>query len=106
MTVDVITTCQLDGGIIAEIFTSAISTMNNMEDNPVKVFANIMKNGLPVLNAEATDELYMPGGQDGLKYTLTLHDNGLGNPDITSGDFIYSAYVPACPGYQDTIRFD
>ena len=106
MTVDVFTKCQLDGGIIAEVFTSADSTVANVEDNPVRVLAKIMKNGLPVINAEATDELYMPGGQDGLKYTLTLHDNGLGNPDITSGDFIYSAYVPACPGYQDTIQSD
>ena len=61
-----------------------------------------MKNGLPVLNAEATAELYMPGGQDGLKYALTLHDNRLGYPDITSGDSLYSAYVPLyarIPGY-------
>ena len=70
------------------------------------MFANIMKNGLPVLNAEGTTELYMPGGQDGLKYALTLHDNGLGNPDINSGDFIYSAYIPACAGYQYTIQSD
>ena len=56
-----------------------------------------------MLNAAATAELYMPGGQeDGLKYALTLPDNGLGYPDITSGDGIYSAYVPRfarIPGY-------
>ena len=37
VTVDVITKCQLDGGIIAEIFTIADSTMANVEDNPVRV---------------------------------------------------------------------
>ena len=95
MTVDVITKCQLDGGIIAEIFTSADYTMANVEDNPVRVFAKIMKNGLPVINAAAIAELYMPGGPDDVsKYAITLRDSGLGYPDITSGDGIYSAYIP------------
>ena len=58
MTVDVITKCQLDGGIIAEVFTNADSTIANVEDNPVRVFAKIMKNRLPLVNGEATAELY------------------------------------------------
>ena len=96
MTVDVITKCQVDGGIIAEIFTSADYTIANVENEPVKVYAKIMKNGLPVLNAAATAELYMPGAlDDGSKYALKLRDNGLGYPDITAGDGIYSAYVPS-----------
>ena len=103
MTVDVITKCQVDGGIIAEIFTSADYTVANVEKEAVKVYAKIMKNGLPVLNAAATAELYMPGAlDDGSKYALKLRDNGLGYPDITSGDGIYSAYVPSfsmLPGY-------
>ena len=35
-------------------------------------------------------------------YSLNLHDNGLGYPDITAGDGVYSAYVPGngvVPGY-------
>lgn len=103
MTVDVITKCELDSGIIAEIFTSVDDTIANVENDPVKLYAKIMKNGLPVLNAAATAELYMPGElNDGSKYSLTLHDNGLGYPDITSGDGIYSTYVPKYavkPGY-------
>ena len=95
MTVDVITKCEVDGGIIAEIFTSADYTIANVENEPVKVYAKIMKNGLPVLNAAATAELYMPGAlEDGSKYALTLRDNGLAYPDITAGDGVYSAYVP------------
>ena len=103
MTVDVITKCQVDGGIIAEIFTSADYTVANVENEPVKVYAKIMKNGLPVLNAAATAELYMPGAlDDGSKYALKLRDNGLAYPDMTRGDGIYSAYVPSysmLPGY-------
>lgn len=103
MTVDVITKCEVDSGIIAEIFTSVDDTIANVENDPVKLYAKIMKNGLPVLNAAATAELYMPGElNDGSKYSLTLHDNGLGYPDITSGDGIYSTYVPKYavkPGY-------
>jgi len=103
MTVDVITKCEVDSGIIAEIFTSVDDTIANVENDPVKLYAKIMKNGLPVLNAAATAELYMPGElNDGSKYSLTLHDNGLGYPDITSGDGIYSTYVPEYamkPGY-------
>ena len=54
-----------------------------------------MRDGLPILGAEATAELYIPGGmEDGAMYTLTLHDNGRGYPDITKGDGIYSAHVP------------
>jgi hypothetical protein len=62
---------------------------------PIRVFARVMRNGLPVLNAAAVAELYMPGSlEDGSMYTLQLHDNGLGYPDITEGDGIYTAYVP------------
>ena len=95
MTVDVITKCEVGNGIIAEIFPSVDDTIANVENDPVKLYAKIMKNGLPVLNAAATAELYMPEElSDGSKFLLTLHDNGLAYPDITSGDGIYSAYVP------------
>ena len=70
---------------------------------PVVVFSKIMRNGLPIVGAKATAELYIPGGvQDGALYTLDLHDNGLGYPDITAGDGVYSGYVPGygmVPGF-------
>jgi len=105
MTVDVITKCEHNTGITAEIFSSIGGTIaNEVENNPVRLYAKIMKNGLPILNAKATATLYMPGTKldDGSEYSIDLHDDGHGYPDITSGDGIYSAFVPRYavkPGY-------
>ena len=111
MLVDVVTKSDSQTGIVVDVFTSRESSSNSNSsddeaghagkeagpaaDAPIRVFARIMRNGLPVLNAAATAELYMPGSlEDGSMYVLELHDNGLGYPDITAGDGIYTAYVP------------
>lgn len=105
MTVDVITKCEVNTGIIAEIFSSLDETIaNEVENDPVRLYAKIMKNGLPILNAAAAAQLYMPGTKldEDSEYTLTLHDDGHGYPDITAGDGLYSAFVPRYavkPGY-------
>ena len=55
--------------------------MANVENEPVRVCAKIMKNGLPVFNAAARASMYMPGGpEDWSIYRLTLNDIGLGHP--------------------------
>ena len=63
-----------------------------------------MKNSRPVLNADATVQVMMPTQDKNISAhsIFPLHDNGLGYPDITSGDGIYSAYLPMfgdLPGY-------
>jgi len=86
--------------VIAKVFTNINDGFQVAKNSPVKLFARIMKNGLPVLNADATVQVFMPTTSD---YSIfPLHDNGLGYPDITSGDGIYSAYLPGLgdkPGY-------
>ena len=67
------------------------------------VFARITRNGLPVLNADATVQMYLPSKAANTTHSIVrLHDNGLGYPDITAGDGIYMAHVPilsASTGY-------
>ena len=63
-----------------------------------------MKNGLPVINADASVQLFMPPEVKSITehFVFPLHDKGLGYPDITSKDGVYSAYVPVNifkPGY-------
>ena len=65
----------LSGNVVADV-----------ENEPVIVFARVMKGGLPVLGASATVDIYMPGEVtgagaitgDSLVYQVTLHDDGLG----------------------------
>jgi hypothetical protein len=102
MSVDVVTKSESQTGIIVDVFTSRESSDGSDDlgpdaraGAPIRIFARVMRNGLPILNAAATAELYMPGSlEDGSMYVLELHDNGLGYPDITAGDGIYTAYVP------------
>jgi hypothetical protein len=112
MSVDVVTKSETEAGIVVDVFTSLDAAasgsqaeekqlpfigdgLNEPPSPPIRLFARVMRNGLPVLKAAATAELYMPGSlEDGSMYILDLHDNGLGYPDITAGDGIYTAYVP------------
>ena len=86
MTVDVITKCEQDTGIVAEVFTNLSNTpgtasddyrlqsniflflflsldvtVSDAQESPVIVFARLMKAGLPVLEAAVTVEVYLPG---------------------------------------------
>ena len=47
--------------------------------------------GLPVLNADAVVQIFIPTQNTYISEhsIIPLHDNGLGYPDITSGDGIY-----------------
>ena len=58
--------------------------MSEAEDNPVIVFARVMKGGLPVLNAGVVVDVFLPGEfphasvGDTTRYRLELRDDGLG----------------------------
>ena len=43
-----------ENNVIAEVFTNVHDNFQVAKGNPVKIFARIMKNGLPVLKADAT----------------------------------------------------
>ena len=103
MTVDVLTKSDDSNGIFVNVFTSADNTEAHPTSAPILIFAKITKNNMPILNASATAWLYMPGTpEENPVYELLLRDDGLGFPDMTSGDGIYSAYAPGYatkPGY-------
>ena len=92
-----------------ELLTSAGPLVHNPRANPVRVYAHITSaEGLPVSGATAMVLLYGPGGE---QLELELHDDGLGYPDITKADGIYSSYIPSyssLPGYYSLrlVTFD
>ena len=92
-----------------ELLTSAGPLVHNPRANPVRVFAHVTSaEGLPVSGATAMVLLYGPGGE---QLELELHDDGLGYPDITKADGIYSAYIPSyssLPGFYSLrlVTFD
>ena len=85
-----------DEVVKAEIFTNVENNLKEDAEQSVIVFARITSNGSPVLNADATVQMYLPSqSANTTQYSIVrLHDNGLGYPDITSGDGIYTAHVP------------
>ena len=58
--------------------------MSDAEASPVLVFARLMAGGLPVLAAQVTVDVYLPGEfphasvGDTTRYQLELRDDGLG----------------------------
>ena len=54
--------------------------MLDVENDPVIVYAKVMKGGLPILGADAQVQVYLaPGeGGDSPVVTLSLRDDGLG----------------------------
>ena len=59
--------------------------------NSTKVFVRVTSGGSGISRSNVSVLLTKP---DGGRVDVTLRDDGLGNPDITSGDGIYSAYLP------------
>ena len=53
-------------------------------------------NGLPVLNADAAVQIFIPTQNTNVSeyIIIPLHDNGLGFPDMRSGDGIYTVNLP------------
>ncbi|CAL4184007.1 unnamed protein product [Meganyctiphanes norvegica] len=70
---------------------------NNSSD-PIIIYAEIKDGMLPVLNAKVTAKFQQLGmNANGKEYSpiyFDLFDNGLGDPDITEGDGVYSRYLP------------
>jgi hypothetical protein len=67
------------------------------------IYAKLTKGAFPVKNANVVAKIFRPGGQKSSGVvSLTLRDNGSGDPDVTSGDGIYSAYFSeytSVPGF-------
>ena len=108
--VDVVTSTREDKDQLkVELLTSAGPLVHDPTANPVRVYAHVTSaSGLPVSGATAMVLLYGPGGE---QLELELHDDGLGYPDITKADGVYSSYIPSyssLPGYYSLrlVTFD
>ena len=103
MTVDVVSSANSDDAepFLIEVFTS--SDIVDAYKDKVIIYAKLTKGVFPVTDANVVAKIFRPGGQKSSgTVALTLRDNGFGDPDITSGDGIYSAYFSdfaAVPGY-------
>ena len=87
-------------GLRAELLTSAGPLVTDPLTQPLRVYARLTSiSGHPVTGAVASILLLGPGEE---KQELELRDDGLGYPDITQGDGLYSTYIPSfssLPGY-------
>ena len=108
--VDVVTSTREDKGQLkVELLTSAGPLVHDPTAHPVRVYAHVTSaSGLPVSGATTMVLLYGPGGE---QLELELHDDGLGYPDITKADGVYSSYIPSyssLPGYYSLrlVTFD
>ena len=81
-----------------------LNTWVSQINGDVIMYASVMQGSLPVLDAEVVATVSRPG-QPSVK--VTLRDTGLGYPDITKGDGIYSSYftdyAPESGYYQVTV---
>lgn len=108
--VDVVTSRREEAeGLQVELLTSVGPIVVDPRAQPVEVYAHITSaTGRPVTGSTAMVLLYGPGGE---QLELELHDDGLGYPDITQGDGLYSAYIPSyssLPGFYSLrlVTFD
>lgn len=103
MTVDVVSNANSEDSepFMIEVFTSN-SVVDAFKDKLI-IYAKLTKGLFPVTNANVVAKIYRPGGQTSSGVvSLTLRDNGSGDPDVTSGDGIYSAYFSdysSVPGF-------
>ncbi|CAL4177138.1 unnamed protein product, partial [Meganyctiphanes norvegica] len=79
------------------IWTNVDSENNNSSD-PIIIYAEIKDGMLPILHAKVTAKVQRLGidtnGNEHTPIYFDLQDNGLGDPDITGGDGVYSRYFP------------
>ena len=104
ITVDVVSQSNDD---MSAPFLLSVSTNVDVVDmvdaykNPIKIYARLTQGShSPVLRANVHATIYRPG--DERPVILELRDNGSGDPDMTEGDGIYSAYFAdfsSVPGF-------
>ncbi len=61
-------------------------------ERPVIIYASLTDEELPVIDAKVMAVVTRPGSMIG-PVMVELKDNGLGYPDVTKGDGVYSAYL-------------
>ncbi|CAL4216409.1 unnamed protein product, partial [Meganyctiphanes norvegica] len=71
---------------------------------PIIIYAEVMDGEVSVLNARVVAKLRCLGtnatGSNYKPVYIDLYDTGVGDPDITEGDGIYSRYIPQMTGHS------
>ena len=82
-------------GSQSQVQISSWTLSPGTSDQPAVVYAKLEQEGVGVVGATVTAVISTPGQRD---VTVTLMDNGLGYPDITLADGIYSGYFTQFAG--------
>ena len=102
VTVDAVLTSHQELG-----FTTRVLLTEPTESEPVRIVAEVRAGASLVTGATVSALVLLP---DSSEISVPLVDNGLGYPDITAGDGLYSGYLPrlaASPGfYSALVRVD
>lgn len=91
-------------GVQVRLWTSSGSRPINSSDpsSPVVIYVEVKAGVAPIMDARVVATLQRLGtNATGSNYPpifLDLWDNGIGDPDITKGDGVYSRYLPPLPG--------
>ncbi|XP_066987727.1 calcium-activated chloride channel regulator 1-like isoform X1 [Macrobrachium rosenbergii] len=92
-------------GLQVRLWTSTGSRPVNTSDpsTPVIIYAEVKEGNAPILDARVVARIQRLGSNaTGSNYNpifLDLWDNGIGDPDITKGDGVYSRYLVSLHGY-------
>ena len=85
-----------------KMWTNAESSTEMVtDDNPLKLFVQVERGSSPVLEArvKVMIKVHLSNGSSEVDLEpIELLDNANGNPDIMSGDGIYSRYLTNYPG--------
>jgi len=94
-------TSKSEGGSVTVITMPSIGENSNHHHHHQILMTEVSQAGRPVVGASVTAVIT---GPDGSRVHLDLRDTGMGYPDITRGDGVYSAYIPVFAtsvGYHD-----
>ncbi len=73
-------------------------------EEPVIIYASLTEEGLPLIDARVVAVVTRPGSMTP-PVTIMLKDNGIGDPDVTKGDGVYSAYLTEYSSDAGTYSF-
>ncbi|XP_042238989.1 calcium-activated chloride channel regulator 4A-like [Homarus americanus] len=91
-------------GLQVRLWTSSGSRPVNSSDpsTPVVIYAEVKASVAPIMDARVVAKIQRLGtnatGSNYQPIFLDLWDNGIGDPDVTKGDGVYSRYLPPLPG--------
>ena len=89
------------GLIELDMWTTSVGSFDKITDfDPLKVFVQVVRGSSPVLQARVyvTVTVQLQNGTEIELEEFQLLDNGNGNPDLQSGDGVYSRYLTVYPG--------